>query len=58
MSGIYHVGVREVQVATYEVVAESEEEAIQKVYDGARNLVMTEYSHDMDSETWTAEKVW
>ena len=53
---LYHVGVREVQVATYEVEADTEEDAKLKVWNGARNLIMTEYSHDLDSDTWSVEE--
>lgn len=54
----YDVGVMEVHVQTIQVEAESEEAAIDLVRAGRENGVeiMLEYSHTMDSGTWTAEE--
>jgi len=53
----YNVGVREVFVSTREVWASSEEEAISFVRDGASEEIMCEYSHTLDTDFWTIEKV-
>lgn len=50
------VGVREVHVSTMEIEAESPEEAMRLVKDGAGREVMCEYSHTLDPDLWTVEK--
>lgn len=52
------VFMREVYVQGYEVDANDEKEAIEKVRDGDGELLEDhfEYSHTLDSETWTVEK--
>jgi hypothetical protein len=52
----FFVGVREVHVQTMLVEAETEKEAIDKVREGEGESCLCEYSHTLDSETWTAEK--
>lgn len=54
----YDVFVREVQIVTVRVEADSEQEAINKVdTDGYDTEGGTEFSHTLDTEFWTAEKV-
>ena len=48
----YTVEVREVQVKYMHVLAENEDDAINRVHAGEGNFVFTEYSHDMDPESW------
>jgi len=55
----YNVGVREVHVRHYAVTAEDEEEARDLVHErGAqvKDLEFGEYSHELDRDTWSAEK--
>lgn len=55
----FRVLVREVHVQPHIVDAESAAAAIKKVADGEGELVDNggEYSHSLDPETWTVEKV-
>jgi hypothetical protein len=52
------VYVREVHVQGYRVDAKDAKEAVAKVENGEGDLLDShfEYSHTLDSETWTAEK--
>lgn len=54
----FAVLVREVWIQVYETEAVSEEEAIQNVKSGNVRASdgRIEYSHQLDSETWTAEE--
>jgi predicted transcriptional regulator YheO len=54
---IYRVGVREVHVSTREIDAESPEEALDKVQEDEGEEVMCEYSHTLDRDVWTVEKI-
>lgn len=47
---------REVHVSHVEVEAESPEEAKEKVFEGEGDEVFLEYSHTLDSCTWTVEE--
>ena len=51
----YTVRVREVHVAYHEVTAGSPEVAIHIVKKGGGELVNTEYSHTLDTDTWDVE---
>jgi len=51
----YHVLVREVHISTMEVKAEDADSAIRKVKDGAGEELILEYSHTLDSESWSVE---
>lgn len=53
----YLVGIREVHVWTVEVEAGSEEEALLVEKCEVGRDVMTEYSHTLDKETWSVEKI-
>jgi len=55
----YRVDVREVHIQGIEVEAESEEAAIRAVQAGEGTFIddALEYSHALDSETWTVDKV-
>ncbi len=53
----YLIGVREVHVSTMKVEAETEDDAIEMIRDAAGEEVMCEYSHTLDSSTWSVEKV-
>ena len=50
------VSVREVHVSHREVQAKTAEDAMDKVQDGDGEEVFMEYSHMLDSDTWTVEK--
>jgi hypothetical protein len=52
------VSVREVHIQPYFVEAEDEKDAIKKVEDGEGEIVDAdfEYSHSLDSNTWTVEE--
>jgi hypothetical protein len=52
------VFVREVHVQGYGVDANDEKDAIEKVRHGCGELLEShfEYSHTLDSETWTVER--
>jgi hypothetical protein len=54
---LYTVYTREVHVQGYEVEADSEQEAIRKIEDMEGSLIEDyfEFSHMLDSSTWTAE---
>jgi hypothetical protein len=54
----FYVVTREVWTQTVEVEAETQEEAIEKVARDQGNLLDDglEYSHRMDSSTWTVDK--
>lgn len=54
----FKVFIREVWVQEYEVEASSEKEAITKVSRGLGDMVegSLEYSHALDTDTWTAEE--
>lgn len=55
----YIVGVREVHVRHYAVMAENEEEAKDLVNERASqvtDLDFCEYSHELDRETWSVEE--
>ena len=51
----YFVGKREVHVSTMEINADTPEEALLKVWDGDGEEVMCEYSHTLDSDSWSVE---
>jgi PP-loop superfamily ATP-utilizing enzyme len=51
----YTVRVREVHVAYHEIEADNPETAMNKVQGGDGELVNTEYSHTLDSDTWDVE---
>lgn len=55
----YRVFVREIHVQPYEIVAESEEEAVQLVFIGQGELVegTLEFSHFADKEDWVVEEI-
>lgn len=59
MSKKYIVGVREVHVQYVSVEADSIEEAIAKAEDGCEGdeTLQLEYSHTMDSDSWSVEEV-
>jgi hypothetical protein len=50
----FFVRVAEVHNANYEVDAETKEDAINKIKDGAGDLKDTEYSYTMDDDRWEA----
>lgn len=54
----YIVYVREVHVQGYRVKAENEEQAKDEVREGKGDLLESyfEYSHTLDSDTWTVEE--
>jgi hypothetical protein len=52
----YYVHKREVHVSTVRVEAASEAEAIEKAKGDDGEEVMCEYSHTLDSDTWTVEE--
>lgn len=49
----FFVEMREVHVQTVSVTAETPMEAIKKVEEGEGDYVTMEYSHTMDSESWS-----
>lgn len=51
----FYIGIREVHVSTVVVEAESKEQAIIKAKEGNCHEVMCEYSHTLDSNTWSVE---
>ena len=53
------VGVREVYVQPYRVVAETPEEAVRLVADGEGDILDAdfEYSHTLNPDTWTVEEM-
>lgn len=51
----YTVLVREVHVSHMVVEADSPEEAIKKIKDGDGDEATCEYSHTLDSETWSVD---
>jgi hypothetical protein len=55
----YIVVTKEVFEQPYEVEANSEEEALEKVIDGEGDILddCFEYSHTLDRDTWTVELV-
>jgi len=54
----YIVSVREVHIQIVEVRAASPEKAIDLVYKGGgMPLDYLEYSHTLDQDTWTVEKI-
>jgi hypothetical protein len=53
----YYIGIREVHVSTVFVEADSEEEALDKAAEGESEEVMLEYSHTMDREHFTIDRV-
>lgn len=55
----YLVEVREVYVQVYRVVATDPQDAIARLAEGEGKLIENafEYSHTLDSDTWTATKV-
>lgn len=55
----YKVEVKEVHIQTYEVTANSPEEAKEKVYENEEYLNDGEfvYSHTLEPETWYVTKV-
>jgi hypothetical protein len=55
----YIVGVREVNVRHYEVMAENEDEAKRFVLERTTEVVdlcHSEYSHELGSDTWSVEE--
>ncbi len=52
----YTVAVREVHIAYYEVEARSPEEAKEKASEYGTSETALEFSHVMDSDTWTVEE--
>ena len=59
MKKTYTVGVREVHVRFFSVVADNEEEAKDLVNDRApqvTDLEFSEYSHELNRETWSVEE--
>lgn len=53
----FFVLVREVHVSYMLVEADTKESALAKVADGEGERRMMEYSHTLDKETWTVEKM-
>ncbi len=53
----YIVGIREVHVSSREVWANSPEEAKEIAAENLDTEVMVEFSHALDSDTWTVEEV-
>lgn len=51
----YTVLVREVHVSHMVVEADSPKEAIKKIKDGDGDEALCEYSHTLDSETWSVD---
>lgn len=51
----YHVLVREVHVSTMKVEAEDGEAAIRAVAGGGGEELICEYSHTLDSDTWSVD---
>ena len=51
----FHVLVREVHVSTMEIEADNPEDAIKKIKDGEGEQAICEYSHTLDSETWSVD---
>lgn len=53
----YIVGIREIHVRDVVVEAASKEEAIEKAKDCENHIneIDTTYSHELDSELWTAD---
>lgn len=47
------VSVREVHVSHRQVEADSPEDAIQRVQDGEDEEISMEYSHSLETDTWT-----
>ncbi len=59
MKKTYTVGVREVHVRHFRVEAENEEEAKELVCQrapSATDMNFVEYSHELDSNTWSVEE--
>jgi hypothetical protein len=59
MSPQYRVGVREVHVRHFGVMAENEDEAMRLVLERAESvtdLEFCEYSHELGSDTWSVEE--
>jgi len=52
---VFIVGLREVRIQPYWVLAETHEEAVRLVADGDGDIL--EYSHSLDPDTWTVEEV-
>lgn len=58
MSQEYVVGVREIHLRHYRVKAESEDQAkemVQQSDDSVVDMDYEEFSHTLDSDTWTVE---
>ena len=55
MPKVYYVQVREVHVSTREIVADSPEDALEKVKDGEGDEITCEYSHTLDDDTWSID---
>ena len=56
----YMVGVREIHVRHYSVLAENEEQAKQLVYDRGDTVVdeeFEEYANEMGRDTWSVEEI-
>jgi hypothetical protein len=59
MKARYRVAVREVHVRFYEVMAADEEEAkdlVGRNAPGVKDLEYEEFSHTLDSDTWSVEE--
>ena len=59
MKRSYIVGVREIHVRHYSVMAENEEEAkdlVGRNAPGVKDLEYEEFSHTLDSDTWSVEE--
>jgi hypothetical protein len=55
----FRVLVREVHIQPTIIEADSKEEALKKVFDGEGELDTQgfEYSHTLDTDTWTVEEI-
>ena len=53
----YRIGVREVHVATYEIKAKDQDEALYVLDSCLGDEISLEYSHSLDPDTWDIEEI-
>jgi len=53
----YNVLVREVHISHREIKAASKKEALERVCNDEGEETFLEYSHTMDTETWSVEEI-
>ena len=53
----YIVGIREVHVSSRKVLADNPDHAKELAVDNLATEIMLEFSHALDTDTWTVEEV-